>query len=92
MEQCRNQHSGYLLGNVILNNPRLLCNRIPPNILVVWVGVRRQKYKNIDQGIYKYLIYILTLFYFRKKITLSCNFFVVANLKFEIIKPPPPFV
>lgn len=55
MEQCRIQHSGYLLGEVILNNPRILCLQIPPNSLVVWVGVRRQKYKNVDQGIYEYL-------------------------------------
>eukprot|EP00105_Crassostrea_gigas_P038717 XP_019922865.1 PREDICTED: uncharacterized protein LOC105328445 [Crassostrea gigas] len=50
MEQCRIQHSSYLLGEVILNNPRILCNKIIQfHISVVWVGVRRQKYKNIDQ-------------------------------------------
>lgn len=84
MEQCRIQHSSYLLGEVILNNPRILCNKIIQfHISVVWVGVRRQKYKNIDQGIYKYLIYTLTLFNFRKKITLSCNFVVVANFHYN---------
>lgn len=55
MEQCRKQHSGYLLGDVILNNPRLLCHRIPSNIFVGWVGVRRHKYRNVDQGIYDIL-------------------------------------
>lgn len=51
MEQCRMQQSSYLLGEVILNNPRILCLQMPSDILVVWVGVRRQKYKNVDQGI-----------------------------------------
>ncbi|XP_065944798.1 uncharacterized protein [Magallana gigas] len=50
MEQCRKHHSGYLFGDVILNNPRHLCSQITSQILVVWVGVRRQKYKNVDQG------------------------------------------
>lgn len=61
MEQCRKKHSGYLFGDVILNNPRILCQQIPSHILVVWVGVRRQKYKNVDQGIYKHLIFIFIL-------------------------------
>lgn len=68
MEQCRMQQSSYLLGEVILNNPRILCNKIIQfHIFVVWVGVRRQKYKNVDQGIYKYLIYVLTLFFILEK-------------------------
>eukprot|EP00105_Crassostrea_gigas_P021935 XP_011441265.2 PREDICTED: uncharacterized protein LOC105338003 [Crassostrea gigas] len=51
MEQCRkSRHSGYLFGEVILNNPRLVCRQIPSHFLVVWVGVRRQKYKNVDRG------------------------------------------
>lgn len=72
MEQCRkSRHSGYLLGDVILNNPRLVCREIQSHS-VIWVGVRRQKYKNVDQGIYEYLIYILTLFIL-ERITLSCR-------------------
>uniref|UniRef100_A0A8W8NMZ7 WSC domain-containing protein n=1 Tax=Magallana gigas TaxID=29159 RepID=A0A8W8NMZ7_MAGGI len=51
MEQCRkSRHSGYVFGEVILNNPRLVCRQLPSHLLVVWVGVRRQKYKNIDRG------------------------------------------
>lgn len=73
MEQCRKQHSGYLFGEVILNNPRILCLQMPSDSLVVWVGVRRQKYKNVDQGINEYLIYVLTLFFILEKITLSCK-------------------
>lgn len=61
MEQCRKHHSSYLFGDVILNNPRHLCSQIKSDILVVWVGVRRQKYKNVDQGIYKHLIFIFIL-------------------------------
>lgn len=57
MEQCRkSRHSGYLFGEVILNNPRLVCNKLPSHLLVVWVGVRRQKYKNVDRGIYEYFL------------------------------------
>lgn len=72
MEQCRKHHSGYLFGDVILNNPRHLCSQITSHTLVVWVGVRRQKYKNVDQGIYEYLIYILT-FFILERITLPCR-------------------
>lgn len=55
MEQCRkSRHSGYLFGEVILNNPRFVCTQLPSHLLVVWVGVRRQKYKNVDRGIYEY--------------------------------------
>lgn len=62
MEQCRtSRHSGYLLGDVILNNPRLVCKKIQSHS-VIWVGVRRQKYKNVDQGIYKYLIHFFYSF------------------------------
>lgn len=56
MEHCRNsQPSTYLLGDINLNDPHLVCERMPPQLKVVWVGVARQKYKSIDQGIY--LIY-----------------------------------
>lgn len=50
----KSRHSGYLFGEVILNNPRLVCTQLPSHLLVVWVGVRRQKYKNVDRGIYEY--------------------------------------
>lgn len=55
MEQCRKQQYGYLLGDVILNNPRLVCKQVTStsHVLVVWVGVRRQKYTNVDQGNYE---------------------------------------
>lgn len=53
MEQCReSQLSSYLLGDIILNNPRLVCNRMPPQFKVLWVGVARQMYTSIDQGMY----------------------------------------
>lgn len=55
MEQCRkSRHSAYVLGEVILSNPRLVCNKLPSDLLVVWVGVRRQKYTNVDRGKYEY--------------------------------------
>lgn len=76
MEQCRKQHSGYFLGEVILNNPRLVCKQIPSQLLVVWVGVTRQKYKNVDQGICEYLIYLLILFLCKKNKTfMQMNYF-----------------
>lgn len=69
MEQCRkSRHSGYLLGDVILNNPRLVCREIQSHS-VIWVGVRRQKYKNVDQGIYKYLIHFFNLLHIRENYT-----------------------
>lgn len=53
MEQCReSQLSSYLFGDIILNNPRLVCNRMPPQFKVLWVGVARQMYTSIDQGMY----------------------------------------
>lgn len=62
MEQCRkSRHSGYLFGEVILNNPRILCLQIPSDILVVWVGVRRQKYKYVDRGKYEYFLLVIVL-------------------------------
>lgn len=52
MEQCRtSQPSTYLLGYMDLNNPRLVCLRLPHHLQVIWVGVARQKYTSIDQGI-----------------------------------------
>lgn len=56
MEQCKkSQTSTYLLGDFNMSNPHLVCSFLPPPIQVVWVGVVRQKYTSIDQGIYKYL-------------------------------------
>lgn len=73
MEQCRkSRHSGYLLGDVILNNPRLVCRKIQSRS-VVWVGVRRQKYKNVDQGIYKYLIQFFYSFTYKEKLHFYAN-------------------
>lgn len=52
MEQCRkSQPSTYLLGDIDLNKPRLVCLRLPHQVQVFWVGVARQKYTSIDQGI-----------------------------------------
>lgn len=49
MEQCRkSQPSAYLMGEINLNNPDLVCTNITHQ--VVWVGVARHKYKSIDQG------------------------------------------
>lgn len=52
MEQCRkSQPSTYLLGDIDLNKPRLVCLRLPHQVQVFWVGVARQKFPSIDQGI-----------------------------------------
>lgn len=52
MEQCRkSQPSRYLLGDFSLSNPHLVCDQIPSQFKVVWVGVARLKYTSIDQGI-----------------------------------------
>lgn len=92
MEQCRKHQSGYLFGDLILNNPRHLCSQIKSDILVVWVGVRRQKYKHVDQGIYKHLIFIFILeekpFLHIFGGWLSFTHYVLAY--FEIIIPQPP--
>lgn len=53
MEQCRDsQPSTYLLGDINLNDPGLVCDRVPRQFNVVWVGVARHSYTSIDQGIY----------------------------------------
>lgn len=60
MEQCKqSQPSTYLLGDFNLNNPHLVCDLIPRQLQVVWVGVVRQIYTNIDEGIYEYQIQTL---------------------------------
>lgn len=56
MEQCRkSQPSTYLFGDFDLNYPSLVCKRLPRHLLIVWVGVARQKYKSIDQGTIMYV-------------------------------------
>lgn len=53
MEQCKkSQPSTYLLGDVNLNQPGLVCNSIPRQLQLIWVGVARQIYTSNDQGIY----------------------------------------
>lgn len=53
MEQCRiSQLSTYLLGDINLADPGLVCERVPPQFEVFWVGVAQQIYTSIDQGIY----------------------------------------
>lgn len=56
MEQCRtSQPSTYLFGDFDLNDPSLVCERLPRQIQIVWVGVARQKYTSIDQGTIMYI-------------------------------------
>lgn len=53
MEQCKiSQMSTYLLGDIDLTKPHLLCSSIPRHLQILWVGVARQKYTSIDQGTY----------------------------------------
>lgn len=53
MEQCRkSQLSTYLLGDINLTDPGLVCERVPHQFDVFWVGVAWQIYTSIDQGIY----------------------------------------
>lgn len=61
MEQCKNSRkSKYLLGDIDLTNPHLICSSKPRQLEVFWVGVARQVYTSIDQGIYEYIIGYLT--------------------------------
>lgn len=61
MEQCKNSRkSKYLLGDIDLKNPHLICSSKPRQLEVFWVGVARQVYTSIDQGIYEYIIGYLT--------------------------------
>lgn len=56
MEQCKQSHPPtYLLGDIDLNDPHLVCERIPHNLQLVWVGVVHQIHTGIDQGIYQIL-------------------------------------
>lgn len=53
MEQCRKSLSStYLLGDINMNDPGSVCERVPSQFKVVWVGVAQQIYTSIDQGIY----------------------------------------
>ncbi|XP_062570917.1 uncharacterized protein LOC134232936 isoform X2 [Saccostrea cucullata] len=51
METCKEDHFGYLLGNLLLSNASSTCNRIN-NIKggLRWIGVAKQKYQGIDRG------------------------------------------
>lgn len=52
MEQCKiSQMSTYLLGHIDLTKPNQVCSSIPHEIEVFWIGVARQIYASIDQGI-----------------------------------------
>lgn len=56
MKHCKNSHpSTYLLGDIDLNNPHLVCRHIPHNLQLVWVAVLHQIHIGIDQGIYQIL-------------------------------------
>lgn len=56
MEQCRKSHpSTYLLGDFDLDDPYQVCKRLPQNLQLFWVGVARQIYTTIDQGMYQLL-------------------------------------
>lgn len=60
MKQCKtSKPSTYLWGDFDLNNPRQTCERIPHNLQLVWIGVARQTYTSIDQGIYPNFIFII---------------------------------
>lgn len=59
MEQCRESRpSTYLLGDFDLDDPKQVCERIPHNLKLVWVGVARQIYTSIDHGMYQILSFI----------------------------------
>lgn len=61
MEQCKKaRNSTYLLGDIDLTDPHLICLSKPSQFQVFWVGVARQVYTSIDQGIYEYIIGYLT--------------------------------
>lgn len=60
MKQCTQSHSStYLLGDFDLNGPHQVCERIPHNLQLVWIGVARQTYTSIDQGNNKILSFII---------------------------------
>lgn len=50
VEQCKSSESPfYLLGDVNLHDPQLACISLIPSS--VWIGVGRERYTSIDQGI-----------------------------------------
>lgn len=52
MEQCIHSDPPYnLLGNVSLDDPHHICNITIRQLDVVWIGVVRQIYTSIDQGL-----------------------------------------
>lgn len=52
MEQCKKSRPPYyLLGSVSLDDPQYICNISIHQSQVVWIGVVRQIYTSIDQGI-----------------------------------------
>lgn len=56
MDQCKNSHSpNYLLGNVSLDDPHPICNITFNRSQVFWIGVVRQIYTSIDQGILSFI-------------------------------------
>lgn len=60
MEQCRKSHpSTYLLGDFDLDDPVQVCADIPKNLQLAWVGVARQIYTSIDQGMFQILSFII---------------------------------
>lgn len=60
MEHCRKSHpSTYLLGDFNLDYPKLVCEHISQNLQLFWVGVARQIYTTIDQGMYQILSFII---------------------------------
>lgn len=56
MEQCINSDPPYyLLGNVSLGDPHHICNITIRQLDVVWIGVVRQIYASIDQGMLSFI-------------------------------------
>lgn len=79
MEQCRkSQPSTYLLGDINMSNPDMVCSHIQRQLQLVWLGVVRQIYTSIDQGIY--LILSLT------QLVEWHNSFIKPNLLFVHIQ------
>lgn len=71
MEECkRSQPSTYLLGDIDLNDPHLVCALIPLQFYVFWVGVARLMYISIDHGMFLSftrlfnLLFVIILFEF----------------------------
>lgn len=53
MEQCKkSQPSTYLLGEINLSNPHMVCLLIQRQLPLVWVGLVRKIYTSIEQGLY----------------------------------------